>query len=112
MQNGGRHFLKLFHNNLVGMMITNSKHIIVDINDNLLKLTQMSREDVIGKTALEIHILNKKFVQDTWQELSEKKTIQNRELAIVTKNNKTIHSLFSTEEIELDDEQYLSLIHI
>ncbi|MGB4843740.1 MAG: PAS domain S-box protein [Ferruginibacter sp.] len=106
MQNGGRHFLKLFHNNLVGMMITNSKHIIVDINDNLLKLTQMSREDVIGKTALEIHILNKKFVQDTWQELSEKKTIQNRELAIVTKNNKTIHSLFSTEEIELDDEQY------
>lgn len=99
-------FLKIFHNNLVGMIITNEDHIIVDINDHLLNLAELDRKDVIGKTGLELGLLNEEFVKSIWEELFNNVKLLNKEFTFKTKLNKTIHCLFSTEKIEINDTKY------
>lgn len=95
-------FLQIFHNNLVGMLLSDEQHIIIDINDHLLNLAQLKREDVIGKTGLELGILNETFIKKIWEEFTLHEKLLNRELVFTTKNNKSVHCLFSTEKIELN----------
>lgn len=99
-------FLKIFHNNLVGMILTNEDHIIVDINDHLLQLAELERKDVIGKTGIELGILDDDFIKGIWEEFTQKEQLLNRELLFKTKNNKPVNCLFSTERIEFDNNKY------
>lgn len=102
LNTGDNNFLKLFHNRLVGMIITNEQHIIVDVNDQLLHITEMEREDVMGKTGLELGILDEAFVKGSWQQLLENERIFNRELLFTSKNGKPVSCIFSTEKTELN----------
>lgn len=95
-------FYKIFHNNLVGMVLTNEQHLITDINDNVLKLIGLGKENVIGKTALEAGVLNEDNVKQMWQQLAEKGELINTELAFKTKQNKPLTILLSTEKIQLN----------
>ena len=99
-------FLKIFHNSLVGMILTDDHHIITHVNDHLLQLTELDRQEVIGKTGLELGLLNKAFVKAIWEEIEEKEKLLNRELEVKTKSSKIIHCLFSTEKIELNNTVY------
>jgi len=104
-------FLKIFHNNLVGMVLTDEQHLVTDINDNVLKLIGLSKENVIGKTALDAGILNEDNVKQMWQQLTEKGELINAELAFKTKQNKQLTILLSTEKIKLNEsEQWLTSI--
>jgi len=99
-------FLKIFHNNLVGMVLTDEQHLITDINDNVLKLIGLSKENVIGKTALNAGILNEDHVKQMWQKLTEKGELINAELAFKTKQNKPLTILLSTEKIKLNESEH------
>ena len=88
------------------MLLTDQHHIITEVNDHLLQLAEMERKDVIGKTALELGILNEEFVKILWEEVAENGKLLNRELAFKTKSNKPVHGLFSTEKIELNKTGY------
>lgn len=99
-------FLNIFNNSLVGMILTDEHHIITDINDHLLQLAELERKDVIGKTALELGILNEEFVKMLWEEVAENGKLVNKELASKTKSNKLINGLLSTEKIELNKTGY------
>jgi PAS domain S-box-containing protein len=99
-------FLKIFHNNLVGMILTGEDHIITDVNDHLLQLAEMKRKDVIGKTGLELGLIDERFVKKIWQQFAENRKLLNKELSFKTKTNKIVHCLFSTEKIELDGKPY------
>ncbi len=100
-------FLKVFNNNLVGMLLSNEQHIIIDMNDHLLSLAEMHRMEVIGKTGIELGILNEAFVKNIWEELSKTEKLLNRELVFTTKKtNRPVNCLFSTEKIELDGQHY------
>ena len=101
-----QNFLKIFHNNLVGMILTNDQYIIVDINDHLLLIIEMQRKDVIGKTALELGIINEQFIKDTWPQLVGAEKISNVEISFTTKNNTKGICLFSTEKITLGGKVY------
>lgn len=96
-------FLKIFHNNLVGMVLTDDQHLITDINDQVLTLIGLKKEDVIGRTALAAGILNEDNIQEMWKQLAEKGEIINAELAFRTKHNKPLTLLLSTEKIHLND---------
>jgi PAS domain S-box-containing protein len=95
-------FLKIFNNSLVGLILTNEDHIIININDHLLELAELDRQDVIGKTGLELGILSEDFVKNTWAEFTKNEKLVGREFSFKTKSNQLIHCLFSTERIELD----------
>jgi len=95
-------FLRIFHNNLVGMVLTDEQHLITDINDNLLKLIGLEKEHVLGKTALNAGVLNEDSVKLMWQQLAEKGELINAELAFKTKQNKPLTVLLSTEKIQVN----------
>lgn len=99
-------FLKVFNNNLVGMLLANEQQVIVDMNDHLLSLVGMKREEMIGKTGLELGILNEDFIKNAWQELAVNKRILNRDLEFVTPNGRLVSCLFSTENIEMGGRQF------
>ncbi|MFM6925021.1 MAG: PAS domain S-box protein [Ferruginibacter sp.] len=92
-------FLRIFHNNLVGMVLTDEQHLITDINENLLALIGLTKEHVIGKTALAAGVLNEDNIKHMWQQLAEKGELINAELAFKTIQNKPLTVLLSTEKI-------------
>ena len=106
MKKADEYFLKLFHNNLVGMILTDEQHIIVDVNNNLLQLTEFVREEMIGKTTPETKIISEAVVNDFWLEFEQNQILQNKEVSFVAKSGKIVYTLFSTEKIELDGRNF------
>ncbi len=106
MKDSDKQFLKLFHNNLVGLMISDEDHIIVDVNEHLLQLIGVKGTDIIGKTGLELPILDDDFVKKYWRGLMTDGQVLNQELSFKLKNTKEVDILFSTEKIELDDKLF------
>jgi len=96
-------FLRIFHNNLVGMVLTDEQHLITDINANLLKLIGLTKEHVLGKTALDAGVLNEDNIKQMWQQLAEKGELINAEFSFKTKQNKPLTVLLSTEKIQLNE---------
>jgi PAS domain S-box-containing protein len=95
-------FLRIFHNNLVGMVLTDEQHLITDINENLLGLIGLEKKHVIGKTALDAGVLNEDNIRQMWQQLAEKGKLINAELAFKTKQNKPLTVLLSTEKMQVN----------
>jgi len=85
------------------MILTDEEHVIVDVNDHLLELTDMESTDVIGKTGIELGILNETFVKEIWQQLLVNGRVSGQELSFISKNNKIVDVLFSTEKLELEN---------
>lgn len=106
LKQSDKNFLKIFHNNLVGMILTNEQHVIIDINEHLLALAGKARKDMIGKTSLEVGLLDEDSVKEVWQELMIDEKVLNRELPFKTQDNDTGYCLFSTEKIELSGTPY------
>lgn len=84
------------------MVLTDEQHLITDINDNLLKLIGLTKEHVLGKTALDAGVLNEDSIKLMWQQLAEKGQLINAELAFKTKQNKPLTVLLSTEKIQVN----------
>jgi PAS domain S-box-containing protein len=106
MMEGDEKFLSIFHNNLVGMILTDKDHLITDINDYLLNLAEVKREDVIGKTGVDIGILSPDFAKAMWRYLEEKGSMSNVELSYTTRSHKVITGIFSTEKTVINNELY------
>ena len=85
------------------MILTDEEHVIIDVNDYLLELTDMESTDVIGKTGIELGILNETFVKAIWQQLLVNGRISGQELSFISKKNKPVDVLFSTEKLELEN---------
>ena len=99
-------FLKIFNNSLVGMLVTDEDHFIKIINNHLLDLAELDSKDVVGKTGLELGLLNESFVKSIWEDFTKTEKLLNRELSFKTKSNKTVHCLFSTEKIIFNKTAY------
>jgi PAS domain S-box-containing protein len=111
MKEGDEKFFKIFYNNLVGMILTDKDGLITDINDHLLQLIELERKEVIGKTGIELGLLDGEFIHKMQQKLLETGMLSGIELTFSTKSKKNISALFSTERIEIDGrENWLSTI--
>ena len=106
MQQADEHFLKLFHNNLVGMVLSDEKHLIVDINNTLLEATELNRDDVVGKTALSLNLISEKVIKDNWVEFDTYKILKNKELSFTTKSGEPVSFIFSSEQIVFNEKPY------
>ncbi len=99
-------FAKVFQRNPVGMSITRlDDGRVIDINDSLLSLLEYSRDEVIGKTTLELNIWAQKSDRErTVQMLRQGQSIHDQELRIRTKSGELREGLNAIELIELDGE--------
>jgi PAS domain S-box-containing protein len=99
-------FAKIFQHSPVGISITRLQHgHVVDVNDSLLSLLGYSRDEVIGKTTLELSIWAQNTSREqTVQMLREGQSIHDQELQIRTKSGDLREGLNAIELIELDGE--------
>ena len=88
------------------MALSDENHLIVDINDTLLESGELSRDDVVGKTALSLNLINEKIIQSYWAEYDANKILKNKELTFTTKTGKSVNFIFSSEQIVLNQKPY------
>lgn len=107
-------FAIAFHASPDSILITRiSDGKIIDINDSFQRITGYSRDDVLGKSTLEIQFWNHpedrlEFVR----ELQENNYIRNAQYNFRVKSGKVIRATTSSEYIKLgDDECVLSVVH-
>lgn len=100
-------FNRIFYNNLVGMILTDHNHIIIDINDHALQLTELERNETIGKTGIDAGIFNEKSLKDLWFLLSVEGKLLSKEIYFISKKSKRkITILVSTEQVELEGSNF------
>ena len=80
----------------------------IDVNRTALQTLGYRRDEVIGKTALELGLWENKSTRTTVIDtIKAQGSIQNLEIRFKRKNGQTFNGLFSAELIELDGEQYM-----
>ena len=101
-------FSKAFRASPIGISISRlSDGMFTDINDGFVHIFGYNREEVIGKTALDLKLYgNGSERTELVQLLRENGQIRNYEKTTRTKSGEAIQVLFSTELIELDGETY------
>jgi PAS domain S-box-containing protein len=79
-----------------------------DVNDSFLSLLGYTREEVIGRTSVELKIHKSAEERAKLiQQLLEQGELKDYEISIQTRSGETIHVLFSSELIELDGEPHI-----
>lgn len=101
-------FSKAFRASPVAISITRvSDGKFTEVNDSFLSILGYSREEVIGRTALELNIYESPEARAIlMQRLLEQGEIRDLEMTTRTKSGEMIQALFSTELIELDGEAH------
>jgi PAS domain S-box-containing protein len=101
-------FSKAFRASPIAIAITRIRDgMFADVNDSFLNLLGYSREEVIGRTAFDLHIYaNAAERSKLMQKLLDNGELRDYEMTTRTKSGELIYVLFSTERIELDSQAY------
>jgi PAS domain S-box-containing protein len=100
-------FSKVFHSSPTLMAISTIEDgRFLDVNETLLRTLLFSREEVVGKTSLELGILADPAQRQAIRKMTEEKGYaKNIETQMVTKNGQIIDGLFSAEPITINNEK-------
>lgn len=101
-------FSKAFRASPIAISITRiSDGYFTDVNDSFLRILGYSREEVIGRSSMELNIYkNSEARAKLIQHLLEQGEIRDCEISTRTKTGEEIRVLFSSELIELDGEAH------
>lgn len=99
-------FRKTFQSSPVGICITSLKDgRFIDVNDAYLQLWGGRREEVIGRTALELKIWKSEEERQEWvEQLLREKSIRGVEAPFLTASGKVLDTIAFYEQIELGGE--------
>ncbi len=102
-------FSKIFNASLVATSLTEldtAKY--VEVNDEFLRISEWTREQVIGHTPLELALFVHPSIRASLiGTIKEKGTIANGEIEIRTKSGKVVHLLHSGQMILINEKKYL-----
>jgi len=99
-------FSKAFHANPAPMSITRlNDGVLIDINQSNLNLLDYERDEVIGRSAMDLGILGFGQDDDVYRALLQQGSTRDRELQVRTKSGKVRPILSSAEIIELGGER-------
>ena len=101
-------FSKAFHANpaIAGLSdLTTGRY--VDVNDAFLERLSYTKEEVIGKTSIDLNILTPDKRKDLIHELATRGHLHNYETEIRTKNGKVLNVLISGDVIVSGEEEFL-----
>ncbi|MEI6154922.1 MAG: PAS domain S-box protein, partial [Deltaproteobacteria bacterium] len=98
-------FSRAFHSSSVSMAIsTMDDGCFLDVNETFLTTMGFSREDVIGKTSIELGIfINLENRTETHRIVKETGRARNVEVQVRTKDGKILDGLFSADTITIND---------
>ena len=108
-------FSKAFESNVIGKAILNKEKTIIEVNDALAKIVGFKRENMIGKTAVEIGLFNfddpKNLENEAilWSEFSEKGYASNIELKYLLNDGKELFILISLQALQLYNEDHVMI---
>lgn len=102
-------FNKIFYKSPYASFITHADTgEILDVNDEMLQLMGYTREEVLGKSVLDLHFYpDKKKREDVLRFIAEKGEINGIENEFQRKDGTRVKTLFSANSILLDDGQAL-----
>ncbi|WP_430405646.1 SpoIIE family protein phosphatase [Fluviicola sp.] len=83
-----------------------SKWTFVKVNDNFTRMFGFKMHEVIGKTFIEVDILNKAELHRIVQIVKKKRKIQNEIFTCKTKRKKNVYAVVSSELIQIDGTAY------
>ncbi len=107
-------FSKAFHSNASLMALSTFEDgRFIDINDEFINVLGYERDEVIGKTSVELDFFSESrdraIIKQTVQ---EKGAARNIEIGVRTKNNEVRHGLFSGDVIKLQGQScWLTVFH-
>jgi PAS domain S-box-containing protein len=81
--------------------------LLIDINDLYCQTFEYLREELIGKTTIELGLIKPEERQRITNLVDSKGNVKNIELSMYTKTQKTIPCLFSGETIEINGVKFL-----
>jgi PAS domain S-box-containing protein len=103
-------FLKLFNNSPVCMSMTTTtlgKRTYKRVNKKFLEKFEFSEEEIIGRTSVEIGILDTEESLRVGNIIKEKGRLQNDYVKCFTKSGKIVHTVSSIEFMDMNEETYL-----
>jgi PAS domain S-box-containing protein len=103
-------FLKLFNNSPVCMSMTTTtlgKRIFIRVNPKFLELFGYDEVEIIGRTSVEIGILDQDESIKVANIIKEKGRLQNDYVKCIAKDGRIVHTVSSIEFMELGGETYL-----
>lgn len=107
-------FFKAFHYSPVGQTLSLlPEGRWVDVNDRFLQMLEFTRDDVIGRTTVELNIVvNQDARNEILRTVMEKGNVQNREVKIRTKTGKILTVFSSNTIIRIRGQAYgLSMLY-
>ena len=102
-------FSKSFHSKIFGLAIVNKERRIVDINETLTDLIGSKREDLIGKTSVEIGLTDPAYIKKRDELLGIillNGRLDSYALDIITTKGKPMSYLLSVEPLQLNEEKH------
>lgn len=105
MKESEEKFSKIFHNSPVGISINRiSDGAYMDINDALLKIGGYSRDEVIGRTTVELGVYDLKTRNSYMEKLKKFGKISNEEITYLRRDGTFANVIISMEPIEINGE--------
>lgn len=103
-------FVKLFNTSPVCMSMTTTtlgKRTYVRVNEKFLSTFGFTEEEIIGRTSVEIGILDQPESDRVRQLIAEKGRLQNDYVKCIAKDGRIVHTVSSIEMMEMNGEPYL-----
>ena len=103
-------FVKLFNTSPVCMSMTTTtlgKRTYVRVNEKFLSTFGCTEEEIIGRTSVEIGILDQPESDRVRQLIAEKGRLQNDYVKCIAKDGQIVHTVSSSEMMEMNGEPYL-----
>lgn len=103
-------FLKLFEKSPVCMSMTTTnlgKRVYVKVNEKFLEKFGFSESEIIGRTSVEVGILDQEESVRVGNLIKEKGRLHNDYVKCIAKNGQLVHTVSSIESMEMGGETYL-----
>lgn len=103
-------FVKLFNTSPVCMSMTTTtlgKRTYVRVNEKFLSTFGFTEEEIIGRTSVEIGILDQPESDRVRHLIAEKGRLQNDYVKCIAKDGRIVHTVSSIEMMEMNGEPYL-----
>ncbi|MEI7676806.1 MAG: PAS domain S-box protein [Bacteroidales bacterium] len=99
-------FSKAFRSNASSMAINGfDDGLFIDVNDTFVNTMGYSRDELIGKTSLELNLFDSEEARDAiYIDLKNNIKVKEKEIKVITKSGRKITGLFSAEQIYIGDE--------
>jgi PAS domain S-box-containing protein len=106
-------FSKIFRASPTGVAINSVESgKFIDVNQSFLSMLGYTREEVLGRDAIEINLIRKEQRDKNMFEIRNTGSIKNKELILSKKSGEELDVLYSLELFEVGDEKFsISILH-